>query len=52
MLSQPLKPEQARSGYNSMIESRIASASWTQEDRSSAISVSADDGRRLALRHQ
>jgi hypothetical protein len=28
MPSQPLKPEQARSGYNSMTESPIPSASW------------------------
>jgi hypothetical protein len=40
----PLKPEQARSGYNFMTESPIPSASWTQEARSSAISVYVEDG--------
>lgn len=43
MLSQPLKPEQARSGYNSTTVSRTAFGSWTQQDRSSVISVSAED---------
>ena len=44
MLSQPLNPEQALSGYGSMTESQIAPVSWTQEDLSSANLVSAEDG--------